>query len=365
MDFLNHGSFGAAPKSVLAAQGAWRREMERQPVVLLDGRLPKLLRGRASRLAAFLGARGEDLAFVDNATTGVNTVLRSFPWRRGEELLLATHAYPAVKAASLHAARRAGARVRLARIPFPPKSETQLLQAFQAALTKRTRLAVIDHVSSPTALVFPVRELAALCRKAGVKVLVDGAHAPGMLDLDVPSIGADWYVGNCHKWLFAPKGCAFLWASKEGKRGLHPLSISSRLDEGFAPEFDWCGTKDPTPWLSLDAALAFYRSLGGVALRRRNRELALSAGRRLAAAWGAERAPEALCASMVSFLLPFRGKAGPDDVKRIHAALWRRRIEVPLFHLDGKLLIRISAQAYNEPGDYETLEKVLPGLLKG
>jgi isopenicillin-N epimerase len=363
MDFLNHGSFGAAPKAVLAAQDAWRAQMNAQPVEFLSGRLPKLLRGAAGKLADFLNVRADDLVFVDNATCGVNTVLRSLDWRRGDEILLSSHSYPAVKNAARHISRVAGAVLREARVPFPPQSSAAITGAFAKALTRRTRLAIVDHVASPTALIFPVREIAALCREAGSRVLVDGAHAPGMLALDVAALGADWYVGNCHKWLFAPKGCAFLWAARSAKEGLHPLAISNHYGEGFLKEFDWCGTREPSAWLAVESALAFHRGLGAGALLRRNHGLAVAMGRRLARAWGVAMPPEELCGAMVSLPLPFYKRPSREDVKRLHDALWRRKIEVPFFNLGGRLLIRISAQAYNGPADYDKLAQALPALI--
>jgi len=363
MDFLNHGSFGATPKRVLAAQAGWRRRMERQPVEFLAGRLGGLLRAAAARLAAFVGARGEDLAFVENATAGVNTVLRSIPWRRGDELVLSSHAYPAVRNAARRVAASAGVVLREARVPFPPRGPGEIARAYARVLGPGTRLAIVDHVSSPTALVFPAREIAALCRKAGALALVDGAHAPGMLELDVAAIGAHWYVGNCHKWLFAPKGCAFLWASEEGKEGLHPLAVSNRYGEGFTAEFDWCGTRDPSPWLCVHAALDFFEALGGRRLMRRNRELACRMGERLCRAWGAPLPPRGLCGSMLSIRLPHPQAADQAAAERMHDRLWRRRIEAPLFCLDGRLLLRISAQAYNEESDYGALEAAVPALL--
>ncbi|MFA6029385.1 MAG: aminotransferase class V-fold PLP-dependent enzyme [Elusimicrobiota bacterium] len=362
--YLNHGSFGAAPRPVIAEQDAWRRRMEREPMDLLGRELPVLLRRAAAPLAAFLGARADDLAFVENATAGVNAVLRSFPWRKGDELLLSDHAYPAVRNTALFLCARHGLRLRVARLPFPLRSEREVVSAFAREFSGRVRLVVADHVTSPSALVLPVRALAALCRRRGVPLLVDGAHAPGMLELDVPAVGADWYTGNCHKWLCAPKGCAFLWASRRGREGLHPAVISNRYGEGFPAEFDWCGTRDPSAWLSVGAALRFHRALGGAALRRRNRALALRVAGRLSAAWGVELpAPASCLGSMAALPLPLPGKAGQPQADALMLALRRRGFEVPVFHLDGRLLLRVSVQAYNEEADYRPLERLVPALL--
>jgi isopenicillin-N epimerase len=207
---VNHGSFGATPRVVLAAEAAWRRRMEAQPTRFFAHELPAALRGAAARLAGFLGARGEDLVFVENATSGCNAVLRSLTFAPGDEILVLDHGYGAVVKAARHAAARAGARVVEAAIPFPGTDDDRVVASVTAALTPCTRLAVLDHVTSASALVLPLARMAASCHAAGVPVLADGAHAPGNIDLDVPAIGADWYAGNCHKWLCAPKGCGFL-----------------------------------------------------------------------------------------------------------------------------------------------------------
>lgn len=363
--FLNHGSYGATPRAVLAAQAKLRERLERQPVAFMQDFLPDALRRTAADLGDFIGARGEDLAFVENATAGINAVFQSFPWRRGDELLLSSHVYPAVKNAAHHVAAAHRVRVREVRIPFPLDHPREITEAYAEAAGSRTRLAVVDHVASPSALVFPVREIVARLKARGIRVLVDGAHAPGMLDLSVNRIGADWYAGNCHKWLFVPKGCSFLWAGREAQANLHPPVISNRYGEGFPAEFDWCGTRDPSAWLSLDAALDFYRSLGGKALRAHNRDLAWRAARSLAAAWNvALPAPRNCFAAMVTLSLP--GGAGGDAEagQRLRAALWERhRIEVPVFSIEGRLYLRLSAQVYNEIDDYRGLAAALPRLL--
>ena len=295
---------------------------------------------------------------MDNATAGANAVL-GLSWRAGDEVVLADHAYPAVMNAARHLASGAGAKVRLARVPFAPQSPAEVTAAFEAALTPRTRLAVVDHVTSPTGLIFPVKEIVRLSRRRGIKVLVDGAHAPGMLDLDIPALGADWYTGNLHKWLCAPKGSAFLWASKAGQRGLHPAVISNNYGKGFLEEFDWCGTKDPSPWLSVTAALDFHKRLGGAKLRRRNRALALAMGTRLARAWGAELAPASMLGSMAALALPLKGRELGGG--RLHDAL-RRRVECRCS--SGWELFSDFA-ALITGGGYDRLGRLVPGLLRG
>ncbi len=356
--FLNHGSFGLTPKVVLAAQAALRAEMEAQPVRFLSReRLQTRLRAAAHELAQFLGASGQDLAFVDNATTGVNAVLRSLRLEPGDEILVTDHTYGAVRNAVRFVCARSGARMVEARLPFPADHGDGIVAAVAAALSKRTRLAVLDAITSVSALVLPVARLAEACRAVGARVLVDAAHAPGMIDLDVTALGADWVTGNAHKWLFAPKGCAFLWASEAAKDDLHPTVISHGFDQGFANEFDWTGTRDPTAWLAIPAALDFYRSMGDSALRGRNHALAAMAAHLLAERWGTERgAPDDMTGSMAVIRLPGRRTATREAGQALNDRLWtEHRIEVPAVAIGADLWLRISAQIYNESMDYEYL----------
>src|SRR5436853_1868589 len=229
--FLNHGSFGAAPSAVLEAAERWRQRMDANPDLFLREILPGKLREAAAELARFIRARPDDVVFVDNATAGVNAVLRALEFRARDEILATTHTYGAVRQAIRYVCDRTGARPVEADVSLPLTGESSLVAAFSACVTSRTRLVVLDHISSPTGLIFPVAELAALARARGAQVLIDGAHGPGQLELDVPALGADWYVGNCHKWLFAPRSCAFLWCREDSKRELHPLAISHHYGE--------------------------------------------------------------------------------------------------------------------------------------
>ncbi|MBM3522104.1 MAG: aminotransferase class V-fold PLP-dependent enzyme, partial [Alphaproteobacteria bacterium] len=267
--FLNNGSYGACPIPVIEAQDAIRREMERQPVAFFAEVVPVKLRGAAERLAGFLGARGEDVVFVENATAGMNVVLRSLQFARGDEILTTDHVYGAVRQVLRHLEREAGIAVVEPTLPYPVRDENLIVEAVARAMTPRTRLLVIDHIASRSALILPVARLAALARERGVPVLVDGAHAPGQLALDVPALGADWVIGNCHKWLFAPKGAAFLWVRADRQTGLHPPVISHGYGGGFAAEFDWVGTRDVSPWLSVPAAIDFYEAVGPARVRER------------------------------------------------------------------------------------------------
>lgn len=369
--FLNHGSYGATPRVVLAAADAWRRRMEAQPVRFMGRELIPALHAALDRLGGFIGARGADLAFVDNATAAVSTVLRAFELAPGDELLTTSHAYGAVRAALGFVAARAGARVVEAELPFPAAGEDELCAALARRFTERTRLLALDHVTSPTALVLPVARLAAAARARGIPVLVDGAHAPGMLNLDIGSLGVDWYAGNCHKWLFAPKGCAFLWAAPERQAVLAPLAVSHGQGQGFRAAFDWTGTRDHSAFLAVTAALGFIEGIGAERLRARNHDLVVAAARLIVDAWWTPvGGPPALLGAMAAIAVPTeRGlakglPATPGAAAALHDRLWDdHRIEVPVTAFAGRLWVRVSAQIYNELEEYHRLaEAVLKEL---
>jgi isopenicillin-N epimerase len=359
--FLNHGSYGALPRIVFAEQDRWRRRMESHPTGFMTYELPQAIREVTSRLAAFVGGQGKDFALIENATVGCNTVLSSLIFSAGDEILLTDHGYPAVRKAVEYTALRAGARVVEVSVPFPVSDPSQVIEAVASKLGSRTRLVILDHVTSPTAIIFPVRELTTLCRAAGACVLIDGAHGPGMLSLDIPSIGADWYVGNCHKWLMAPKGSAFLWAKPARQVDLHPLVISHGYGRGFAAEFDWTGTRDPTAWLAVPAAIDFHNQIGGPSLRDRNAKLARESATLLASHWKTERgSADLVTGSMAAVRLPLRGVATPERAEKLRVQLFEvHRIEVAITAFADSVWARISAQAYNEPADYERLAQAL------
>jgi isopenicillin-N epimerase len=359
--FLNHGSFGAAPRSVLEAAESWRRRMEANPDLFLREILPSALRAGAARVAQFIRAKPDDVVFVDNATAGMNAVLRALQFDPNDEILATTHTYGAVRQAIRYVCDRTGARLVEADISLPVTGESSLVAAVSACVTSRTRLVVLDHISSPTGLIFPVAELAALARARGAQVLIDGAHGPGQLELDVPALGADWYVGNCHKWLFAPRSCAFLWCRDDSKHDLHPLAISHHYGEGFTTEFDWTGTRDFSAWLAVVDALRFFDRLGAARVRTYNHDLVVTAASRIAAAWQTPLdAPAAMHGSMIALRLPPRlqvyGPPTRDTARRLQSAiLAEHRVAVAIIALGDALWVRISGQIYNTLEDYEKL----------
>jgi isopenicillin-N epimerase len=378
--FLNHGSFGACPRPVLEKQTEWRARMEREPITFFVRDLENLLAQAREALAAFVGTAPDRLAFVPNATTGVNTVLRSVRFSPGDELLVTDHEYQACRNALDHNAAAAGAKVLVAQIPFPVTGPQQVIDAILARVTPRTRLLLVDHVTSPTALVFPIRRIVAEMASRGIETLVDGAHAPGMVPLDIDEVGAAWYTGNCHKWLCAPKGAAFLAVRADQIERVKPLPISHGWSAPlfgrtrFRVEFDWMGTLDPSAWLSVPEAIRFMGSLapgGWPEVMGRNRALALRAREILCRALRCEPpCPEEMIGSMATLPLPPGATelpSKPPYMEELQAALFERyRIEVPVMFwpLPPRRFVRVSAQLYNRGEQYERLAAALVERLK-
>jgi isopenicillin-N epimerase len=365
IDHLNHGSFGATPRVVLDAVQDWQRRIEADANSFFRRDLFGLLRAAAARVAGFLGGRGDDWAFVENATSGLNAVIASLHLEPGDELLCLSQVYGAIANALRYHAERAGATIVTVEVPVPFVDPAALLDRLNAALGSRTRLALFDHIVSGSAAVLPVAEMAALCRARGVPVAIDGAHAPGQIALDVPALGVQWYVGNLHKWAFAAKGTAVLWCAPECRAALHPTSISHDLGKGFPAEFDWTGTRDTAAWLAAPAALDHLEALGAAAVRAHNAALAREAAALLIDAWGTEAAvaPE-YSAAMVAVRLPQNAGANRDVAHRLISRLRdEHAISVNVAALDRALWVRVSAQVYNELDDYRRLAAIGPTLL--
>jgi len=356
--FLNHGSFGAVPRPVCAVQQGFMQEIEAQPVEMLARKLAGRLLAVRERLAAFLATHPERLGLVRNATAGVGSVLRSIDWRKGDQVIVSNHGYNAVRQAVHAQCERFGCEAVVVDIPLPLSGSDEVRTRFRSAINSRTRLVIVDHVTSPTALRFPVEEIAADCRAASVLCLVDGAHAPGMLDVDIDSIDCDWYTGNLHKWVCAPRGCAFLVANKRVLSRTHPETTSHQHGQGLALEADWQGTQDFSAWLSIPAALDFIASGGPMAssLARRNIAMARWAHQMLCDAWQVEPlSPRdgSMLGSMATVPAPPGIAAAFASASEFQAHLYgTHRIEVPVLDWGGRWLLRVSAQAYNTPQDY-------------
>lgn len=369
--YLNHGTVGVTPRRVLEAQRALLEAIERQPSRFLLRELTEALGGPASdrvprmrvaaaEVAAFVGARADDLVFVDNATTGINAVLRSFPLAPGDELLVSDLGYGGVANAAAFAARDRGATLRVVTMPFPFSADA-LVHAWREAIGPRTRLAIVDHISAESALVLPVARIAASLHERDVAVLVDGAHAPGAIPLDIPSLGVDYYVGNLHKWAWTPRSSGILWAPPARQAGLHPTVISWGLDQGFTAEFDLVGTRDPSSHLSAPAAIALFQEWGLDAIRDYNHHMAWRGACRLAEAWGTEPvAPESMVGTMATVPLPEAAGRDRDDAVRLRAALLAEDgIEVQMHAYRQRVHARISGQIYNDMDDVDRLAQAV------
>jgi isopenicillin-N epimerase len=361
-DFLsvNHGSFGATPRVVLAAQRDWQQRLEAQPSRFMRAVLPEALRHAADRLGAFIGADGKDIGFVDNATTGCNAVLRSLRLKPDDQVVVLTHGYGAVRNTVRYLCERVGARMVEASVPFPRPDPDAIVTNIAAALTPRTRIAVVDHITSGSALVLPLQRIVAACHVADVPVLVDGAHGPAQVPLDMRALGADWYAGNCHKWLCAPKGSAFLYARPDRQDDLHPVTISHGLGKGFLEEFDWSGTRDPSAWLATEVAIDFHTRLGGEALMARNIALAADATSLLARRLNTDPgATGAMAGCMGVVRLPLSGTVTAERSTDLRARLLAAGTDAPTHVQAGAIWLRLSAAAYNDIGDYQRLAEIV------
>lgn len=379
--FLNHGSFGGCPRVVLQAERAIQDEIEREPVRFLHRELETRLDTAREALCGVVGCDPEDLVFVRNATEGVNTVLRSLQFERNDELLTINHEYNATQNAMRYVAELHGARVVVAPVPFPLHDASEVVDAVLAAVTPRTKLVVIDHITSPTGIVLPIERIVRELNARGIDTLVDGAHGPAMVPLSLRNLGAAYYTGNCHKWLCTPKGSALLYVRRDRQARIRPLAIShaantTRTDRSFFwQEFDWTGTFDPSPVLAIPAALAFLATLlpGGLpAIQRHNHALALAARDLLCSAVGCGRpAPDDMIGSLAAVPLPHdRLLAGPPvpplGLDPLQVALMEQHgIEIPVMNWPSpKLrLIRVAPQVYNSIAQDQALAAALRAML--
>jgi len=374
--FLNHGSFVATPIKVLERQSELRAQLEREPVRFMIKELEPLLDDARRQLAEFVGAAADDIAFVPNATAGVNAVLRSLDLDEKEELIVTSHEYNASRNALEFVATMNGAKVVPVEIPFPIDSPDVIVERVLAAVTDRTRLLLIDHITSQTGLIFPIATIIRELSARGIDTLVDGAHAPGMLPLNLRELGAAYYTGNLHKWVCAPKGAAFLYVRPNRRYKIRPIAIShganaTRTDRSrFHLEFDWTGTFDPTAWLSVPTALQFIPSLvdgGWPEVMRRNHALVLQARDLLCARLDIPHpAPDDMLGSMAAMPIPDGDASIFGDSDPLHSTLLDRfKIEVPVMPWPAppKRTMRVSAMLYNRLEEYEQLADALDVLL--
>jgi isopenicillin-N epimerase len=377
LTYLNHGTVGVTPLRVLEAQRAIRDEIERHPSRFLLRELCEIvvgqpqtrqprLREAADIVGSFVGVRGDDLVFIDNTTSGANAVLRSCGLEPGDEVIVSDFGYGGVTRAVMHAASERSATVRVAEMPYPVESGAQIVEAFVRAAGPKTKLAVVDHVTSESGLVLPLATIAERFHANGVAVLADGAHAPGAIPLDIPSLGVDWYLGNLHKWLWVPRGSGILWASPARQPAMYPAVVSWGLERGFTARFDMPGTRDPSPHLSAPAAISYMREHGVEAVRAHNHALAWHGARLLADRWGTRfTTPETLIGTMATLPMPESLGASPEDAARARDALFDQGIEVQVHGFRGHMYVRICGQIYNEMSDVEQLADAVLALARG
>ncbi len=365
--YLNHGSFGACPRPVFDRYQAWQRELEAEPVEFLGRRFTALMRAAREALAAFVGADPDDLVFVPNATTGLNAVARSLRLEPGDEVLATDHEYGALDRTWTFICERSGARYVRQPVSLPVASAEEIVDAVWSGVNDRTRVLFLSHVTSSTAIALPVMELVQRARERGILTVIDGAHAPGQIPLDLAALGADFYAGNCHKWMNAPKGSAFLYARAEAQPLLEPLVVSWgwRSDHPgpsrFVDEHEWQGTRDIAAYLSVPAAIEFMREHDWPAVQRACHDIAGAARDRINAITGLAPLTPAggdWFGQMATVALP----------RCDHEALQRRlfdefRIEVPTFAWNGGSYLRVSIQAYNDASDVDALVHALSALL--
>lgn len=364
--FLNHGSFGATPRVVIEHQRNLIEEMERNPVRFMDVVLPAGLRDSASVVSDWLGIDPEGTAFVANATDGINAVLRSLELSPGDRVVTTNWVYGAIEQTLRFVCERAGAVLDIVHLPFPCSSADELAQTICARL-EGARFLVLDEIASKPAVRLPVERILREAKRCGVETLVDGAHVPGQTPLCFQDeLRPDYWVGNLHKWSFAPKGCAILWVAEPHRDQVHPTIISHGYRSGFAHEFDWVGTRDPTAWLTAPAGLTFIDRWGREAVWDYQTTLRREASSFLRELWDVPKtAPDDVLCAMESFQVPFECEGTDEAADALNARLRDEYgVEVPVFALEGVAWIRISAQIYVDMRDIERLGHAVRSMIE-
>ena len=372
--FLNHGSFGATPNEIRLEQRKWQDLLEDEPVRFYEDLAMEFMENSRKALAIMLECDAEDLALVENATTGVNTVLRSLEFNAGDEILVPDHAYQACRNAIDFVAQRWGVKVVTVNIPFPIEGPQTAFDIIMAGVTERTVLAMIDTVTSPTGLLMPFEQLTKELEAKGVAVLLDAAHGIGMIPLSLDKLGASYTTSNCHKWMCAPKGSAFLHVRKDLQHDIHPLTISHGMTfplgdtTRFRHEFDWTGTRDISAACSIPATIEYMENMvdgGWPAIMKHNHDLAMEGRRILCERLGLdEPCPEDMIACIATLELPEGGDAGiplhePDPLHKVLQDKYGIQVPVWSWESPKGRYIRISAQLYNHIDEYHYLADAL------
>ena len=364
--YLNHGAFGATPLDVLDEQSRLRAELESSPTDFLQRTYADRVRSARQAVASFLGADSDGLAFVPNATTGVAVVLRSIALRPGDEVVALDHMYPAVRAQLERWTAEAGATLVVVHLPLPTADGDDLISPVVGAFGERTRLLVVDGVTSLTALVLPVGDLIRAARQRGIRTLVDGAHSPGLQPVDLSALDPDWWTGNLHKWAGAPKGAGVLFARANQRRAVRVLVESHVFGPAYPHSLDWTGTTDPTPWLAAPLGIDVLGRLGWGRVRAHHHAMVRWACELVADAIGTSPPYADAPAAHAAMALVDPGPLTAEQAEDLRETLWHRdRIEVPVLEWSGRRHLRLSAQVYNSPDDYVRLAAALPRAIVG
>jgi isopenicillin-N epimerase len=372
--FLNHGSFGACPRPVFETYQGFQLELEGEPVDFLGRRLTELMRTPRVALGDFLGTSSENVVGVVNATAGLNIVAQSLDLKEGDEILTTDHEYSALEKTWAYVTRRTGAKVVVVKVPMPLVSEAAFTDTIVGAFTERTRVLFLSHITSPTALVFPIERSLAEAKNRNIWTVIDGAHTPGHIPLNLDAMDVDFYSGNCHKWMMTPKGSAFLYARPELQGLLNPLVISHGWtaeskepgakgafgNSPFIDEIEMQGTRDPSAMLAIPSAIAFRTEHDWAQVQRACNALAQETARRLGELTGLPplSTPEFSAPQMVAMPIP------ECDPKAIHQLLWERyKIEIPVFQWQDHYIVRLSVQGYNSRPQMDYLLEALTELL--
>ena len=372
--FLNHGSFGACPKEILDFQTQLRQKLERDPVKFMETEARELWSEALNVLSDFINANPDGLAFVTNATSGVNTVLKSLDLQPGDEILVPDHSYQACRNSVDFVTEKSGAKTIVVPLPFPIESNQQIIDTILSHTTSNTRLALIDTVTSPTGLLMPFEALTKEIQDRGIDVLLDAAHGPGMVPLNFEKLNPAYATGNAHKWLCTPKGSAFLYVREDRREQIRPLCIShgasvpGTTNEKFRFEFDWPGTQDVTPWLCIPKSIEYVGSMldgGWPAIMKQNSQMAITGRKLILEVLGTPNpSPDSMIVGLAAVLLPGRGTltASALEPDPLHTKLYENyKIQVPVFgwpHHDRRYL-RIASYLYNSIEEYEYLAEVL------
>lgn len=378
--YLNHGSFGPSPRVVQESREHWSRQLESQPMNFFVREMEAALEKAITELARFVGTSRGNLVFCDNATAGVNIVARTVPLKADDEVLLTDHEYGSVARLWRRRCREVGARVVIQSVPTPFEDSDSITASLFAGVTDRTKLIVVSHVTSPTALILPVEQICQRARERGIPICVDGPHAVAMLPLDLRRLDCDFYAASCHKWLCAPFGSGFLYVSPRWQKHVEPAVVSwggsiSGRQPSWKDEFTWSGTRDPAACLAVTDAIRFFEETVSddsdvsrlELFRAHARELVTLAQERIVALTGLEPLttdPVRWCGSMIALPLPLNDDVDPQTRHPLQDALWERhRIEIPITHWQGQRFVRVSGHLYNSADEIEYLAGALRELL--